>query len=53
MAESLWAYPPGVPLAVPGEVCTAALVQAVRALEQAGVRVYSDSGSLPDAVRVR
>lgn len=53
MAESLWAYPPGVPLAVPGEMCTAALVQAVRTLEQAGVRVYSDSGLLPDAVRVR
>ena len=53
MAESLWAYPPGVPLAVPGEMCTAELVRAVCTLEQAGVRVYSDSGLLPDAVHVR
>ena len=31
----------------------AAATLTFRALEQAGVRVYSDSGSLPDAVRVR
>ena len=32
----LWAYPPGIPLAVPGEELTADLAETIRRLEGAG-----------------
>lgn len=43
--EYLWAYPPGIPLVVPGEAVTGAVLRAVRAMEKAGVEVVSSSGS--------
>jgi arginine/lysine/ornithine decarboxylase len=43
-AEAIWAYPPGIPLVVPGEVLSAEVVQAIRALCAPGeIRVISGS----------
>ena len=44
-AEYLWAYPPGVPLAAPGEEVTAALVEACAELEKAGTHIKHMGGS--------
>ena len=50
MAESLWMYPPGIPLVVPGEVLTADIVQALHDIADSGVQLYSDSGLAPHRV---
>lgn len=43
-AEYLWAYPPGVPLIVPGEVLDPAMLAACCALEAAGTRLRRSRG---------
>lgn len=44
-AEYVWAYPPGVPLLVPGEAVTPDFLAAARALRTAGTRLhYTHSG---------
>ena len=48
MAEYLWAYPPGIPLAVPGEQVTEAMVARWRQMEQAGVELFTTSGRWKD-----
>ena len=40
-AQYLWAYPPGVPLLVPGEEITAAFLEQARALVRGGVALRS------------
>ena len=50
--ESLWAYPPGVPLVAPGEEVTAELVTACRALEQAGTALKHTGGSGAEEIAV-
>ena len=42
--EYLWAYPPGIPLIVPGEAVTGAVLRVIRGMTEAGVRVVSSSG---------
>ena len=39
-AEYVWAYPPGVPLAAPGEKITSEFLAACRALQAAGTRLH-------------
>jgi arginine/lysine/ornithine decarboxylase len=46
--EYIWAYPPGVPLVVPGETVTDELAGEVARLQDAGVAVGSTRGRLPD-----
>lgn len=42
-AEAVWAYPPGIPLVVPGEVVSAEIAQAIRRIcGQGEVRVLSE-----------
>jgi arginine/lysine/ornithine decarboxylase len=48
--EYLWAYPPGIPLVVPGEAVTADVLRAVEQMAGAGIAVVSSSG---DAGAVR
>ena len=50
--EFVWAYPPDIPLLVPGERIDQGVVDALIALQRGGVRLHSDSEGLPDAVRV-
>lgn len=42
--EYLWAYPPGIPLVVPGEAVTAGVLRTVKRMTAAGVSVVSSSG---------
>ena len=49
-AEYLWAYPPGVPLVVPGERLTAPVLAACRTLEAQGTPLRHTGGSGPDTV---
>ena len=51
-AEYVWAYPPGVPLAVPGEELTDELVKALLIERDAGVALRSTSGGMPKTLRV-
>ena len=48
--EYVFAYPPGIPLTVPGEVVDERLPEVIRRLEFAGVRVRSTSGQLPEKI---
>lgn len=51
-AESVWAYPPGIPLFVPGEEITSAAARQVRELHQCGVNVIGTRGTPPATVYV-
>ena len=52
MAESIWAYPPGIPLVVPGEFMTEAVLEALTAMAASGVQLHSDSGMVPHRIQV-
>jgi len=45
--ESVWAYPPGIPLIVPGEVIDPDLIQHIGYLTCAGIKLYSTKGQMP------
>lgn len=51
-AQYLWAYPPGVPLAVPGEELTPALLEQLAALVRAGAELRASPAGPPGTVRV-
>ncbi|MGI5979610.1 MAG: aminotransferase class I/II-fold pyridoxal phosphate-dependent enzyme [Oscillospiraceae bacterium] len=51
-AEYVWAYPPGIPLAVPGELLTEELIKNLAIQRDAGISLRSSSGGMPKAVRV-
>jgi arginine decarboxylase len=48
--EYVWAYPPGIPLVVPGEVIGSGIIEQVRQLAGAGVAVKSTRGAVPQSV---
>ncbi|WP_320162821.1 aminotransferase class I/II-fold pyridoxal phosphate-dependent enzyme [uncultured Trichococcus sp.] len=52
VAEYVWAYPPGIPLLVPGERISAAFISQVHALLEKGTRVYSDADGLPKNIQI-
>lgn len=48
-ADYLWAYPPGIPLIIPGEEISPAFVSAVKNMEQAGITLqtaYAPEGAI-------
>lgn len=51
-AEYVWAYPPGVPLVVPGEELTDELLSSFIIQREAGVSLRSTSGGMPRYIRV-
>ncbi len=51
-AEYVWAYPPGVPLLIPGEEIGEDLADAMQSIEESGVRLKSTSGNLPSGLCV-
>jgi arginine/lysine/ornithine decarboxylase len=51
-AEYVWAYPPGIPLLVPGERISAEFIHQVHTLLDKGTRVYSDADGLPKNIRI-
>ncbi len=48
--EYLWAYPPGIPLIVPGERIDENIVNQIHHMSHSGVEVYSNSKSAPDFI---
>lgn len=51
-AETVFAYPPGIPLIVPGEVIDAGNLTRLIAQQARGVALHSTTEALPDAVSV-
>lgn len=51
-AESVWAYPPGIPLVVPGEEITADLLSAMAVLRESGTELYHSHCKKPDFLAV-
>lgn len=51
-AEYVWAYPPGIPLVVPGEELTEELISGFIIQREAGVSLKSTSGEMPRSIRV-
>ena len=51
-AEYIWAYPPGIPLVVPGEELTEETVRSLIIQREAGVSLRSSYGGIPKALRV-
>ena len=50
--EMVWAYPPGVPLLVPGERIGAPQLEALDRLTRQEVELHSESGFVPKKIRV-
>jgi len=51
-AEYVYAYPPGVPMLVPGERITRQAVDAIDWLSAQGVAVKSSYGKLPESIKI-
>lgn len=51
-AEYVWAYPPGIPLVVPGEELTEETVKSLIIQREAGVSLRSTFGGMPKTLRV-
>lgn len=49
--EYVWAYPPGIPYLVPGEMIGDDVVQLIARLSAEGITVSSTGGSLPELIR--
>ncbi|MBQ7063280.1 MAG: aminotransferase class I/II-fold pyridoxal phosphate-dependent enzyme [Firmicutes bacterium] len=50
--EIIFAYPPGIPLVVPGEEITESMIARIQALFRDGITVQSSYGELPQYVHV-
>lgn len=51
-AEYVWAYPPGIPLLVPGERISDGFIRQVHTLLEKGTKVYSDADGLPENIQI-
>ncbi len=51
--DYVWAYPPGVPLIVPGEILGCDMIAEMKRLTSSGVGLLSTSGKMPDSLRVK
>ena len=51
-AEYIWAYPPGIPLVVPGEELTEEIVRSLTIQREAGVSLQSSFGGMPKSLRI-
>ena len=51
-AEYVWAYPPGIPLVVPGEYVDNALLSALADMQDRGTELHSTSGGMPQTILV-
>ncbi|MGN0490667.1 aminotransferase class I/II-fold pyridoxal phosphate-dependent enzyme [Ruminococcus sp.] len=48
--EYIWAYPPGIPLIVPGEVITDKLINQINILLENNIQINSTKNSMPDYI---
>lgn len=51
-AEYVWAYPPGIPLVVPGEYVDADVLDAFARLQACGTELHSTRGGMPENLYV-
>ncbi len=51
-AEYVWAYPPGIPLIVPGEIISKELINYIEYLSACKVEIMSTKGSIPNSISV-
>ncbi len=51
-AEYIWAYPPGIPLVVPGEELAQELIAIFIIQRETGVALHSSSGGMPKTIRI-
>ena len=51
-AEYIWAYPPGIPLIVPGEIISKELINYIEYLSACKVEIMSTKGSMPGSISV-
>ena len=51
-AESIWAYPPGIPLVIPGEEISAALLSRVSSLVTSGIKCIGTRGQPAERIAV-
>ncbi len=51
-AEYVWAYPPGIPLVVPGELVTGELLATLAQMQKSGTELHSTGGGVPKTLRV-
>lgn len=51
-AEYVWAYPPGIPLIVPGEVISNDFIRQTDSLIKNGVELHSTSSLFPEEISV-
>lgn len=45
--EYVWAYPPGIPLIVPGEVISSEIISQITELSNSGVNIHSTQNKMP------
>lgn len=50
--EYVWAYPPGIPIIVPGEVITEEVITEINYLSEKGVNLYSTKEKMPSCITV-
>ena len=48
--EYIWAYPPGIPLIVPGEIITGKLISQINILFSNNIQINSTKKSMPDYI---
>lgn len=50
--EYVWAYPPGIPIIVPGEVISEEIIEQIKYLIKNSVEIYSTNQKMPDYIAV-
>ena len=51
-AEYIWAYPPGIPMIIPGEVIDEPLIEEIKKYKEASIDLYDYRGSLKEEVKI-
>jgi len=51
-AAAIWAYPPGIPLVLPGEEISGELVENLSRMEALGIKLVATRGALPEQLAV-
>lgn len=51
-SEAIWAYPPGIPLIIPGEEISGELIRALLQMNEAGIRLNGTRGTPPHTIAV-
>ena len=50
--EYIWAYPPGIPIIVPGEIISNRIIDTIFALKKNNIDIYSSEKMIPNLITV-